>query len=68
METIELKSDSTMLKVNGILKDSGRINGNILLSNLDLNQWLIDQENTNISGMVLIEGLMSDGILSNLSL
>ena len=68
VETIELKSDSTMLKVNGILKDSGRVNGNILLSNLDLNQWLIDQENTNISGMVLIEGLMSDGILSNLFL
>jgi len=68
VEIIELKSDSTILKVNGILKNSGRVNGNILLSNLDLKQWLIDQESTNISGEVLIEGLMNDGILSNLSL
>ena len=68
VETIELKSDSTMLKLNGVLKNSGRVNGNILLSNLDLNQWLIDQESTNISGEVLIEGLINDGILSKLSL
>ena len=68
VNNLELKSDSTILKINGYFHNSGMINGKIILSNLDLNQWIVGQKNTNISGVVDINGFVKNGLITDVIL
>ena len=68
INNLELKSDSTFLMVNGAFHNSGTILATINLSNLDLNQWILGQKNTSISGVLEINGLLKDKRITDLVL
>ncbi|NOZ03241.1 MAG: hypothetical protein GXO92_01340 [FCB group bacterium] len=68
LEKLLLTSDQTQLSLSGLFEYSGRISGNMQLTQLDLGRWLKRQKETNVSGLVLYEGIIDSGRIDDLSL
>ncbi len=68
LEKLLLTSGQTQLNLSGLFEYSGRISGNMRLTQLDLGRWLKQQKETNVSGLVLYEGIIDSGRIDDMSL
>lgn len=60
LRSLNLYSEDSKLRVNGVWENSRRISGYFYLDSLDLSRWLIDQEPTLLSGMAILEGTLDE--------
>jgi autotransporter translocation and assembly factor TamB len=68
LSQLTLASEEAQLASSGLLERAGRISGQVQLEGLDLSQWLTEQKQTDISGLVLYEGQLKAGQIEDLSL
>lgn len=69
IDQIDLKSETARLTLQGILEYAGRFNGTVSLTHLDLSEWITRQQNTDLTGFVLFEGLIdSAGVVRDVDL
>jgi len=60
LESLELTGNDGILNIQGLFEDEGRFNGTIQLQSLDVSQWMLDQQTTNLSGYILTEGEINE--------
>ncbi|MDP6533065.1 MAG: translocation/assembly module TamB domain-containing protein [Candidatus Marinimicrobia bacterium] len=69
VDQIDLKSETARLTLQGIIEYAGRFNGTVSLTHLNLKEWITGQQDTDITGFVLFEGLIdSTGQVSDIDL
>ncbi len=56
LNQLNLESEASTLSLTGMYEYNGRISGNILLSQFDLSKWLVDQQETNVNGSIILDG------------
>lgn len=66
LEGLDLRSGETHLSLQGIYEPSGRINGTLTLTSLDVSQWLEKQPATQLNGFVIYEGILEQDRVSAL--
>lgn len=59
LEKLELVGEKSQLNMSGIWEDKTRINSYMNLTNLDLSRWMTKQEPTNLSGLAIIDGSLT---------
>ncbi|MBT3216423.1 MAG: hypothetical protein HOD97_00225 [Candidatus Marinimicrobia bacterium] len=65
---INMKSETAQLTLQGIFEYAGHFNGTVSLTHLDLSEWMLQEQNTDLTGFVLFEGLIDSGQVSDLDL
>jgi len=56
LESLELAGNDATLNMQGLYENKGRFNGTIQLQELDISQWVLNGNKTNLSGYVLVDG------------
>ena len=59
LKKLELVGEKSQLNMSGIWEDKTRINSYMNLTNLDLSRWMTEQEPTNLSGLAIIDGSLT---------
>lgn len=68
IQQFELVSEPTEIRIQGIYEQSGRINGSIHVSQLDIGDWVVNKYQTDLTGVILTELQINDNSLENIEL
>ncbi len=58
VDQLDLISETARLSLQGILEHAGRFNGTVSLTHLDLSEWITRQQDTDLTGFLLFEGMI----------
>lgn len=64
VDQIDLRGETAQLTLQGLYEYSGRMNGTLSLTHLDLSEWITRQQETELSGFILFEGLLEHNRIS----
>ncbi len=68
LASLALSGNDAILKTQGLIENSGRFNGTIQLDNLDMSQWMVEGQETNLSGYVLVDGNLKENEITALDI
>lgn len=68
LESLSLSGNNAKLMTQGLMESSGRFNGTFQLDNLDISQWIVEGVTTNLSGYLLVDGILEDNEITTLDI
>ena len=60
LKSLKLSGEDSRLNLSGSWEENGRVSGYFYLDSLDLSRWLVEQKQTLLSGMMILEGSLDE--------
>ena len=60
LRSLKLSGEDSKLKLSGTWEENGRVSGYFYLDSLDLSRWLVEQKQTLVTGMMILEGSLDE--------